>query len=183
MKITIINFSGRQNGNCHNITNIVKGVFGADNEVIVKETRDLAITPCGGCNYECFAKNVNCPHVKDDVFGVYDSVCRSDLAVYIVPNYCDYPNANFFIFNERSQCFFQNHPEALERYLGVSKKFIVVSNTERDNFKRAFAYHVMENVTADILFLAAKDFHKSSVNGDLMDSAQARLSVEMFIKK
>ena len=38
-------------------------------------------------------------------------ITDSDLSYFIVPNYCDYPCANFFIFNERSQCFFQHHPE------------------------------------------------------------------------
>ena len=108
---------------------------------------------------------------------------ESDQAVFIVPNYCDYPCANFFIFNERSQCHFQGHGELLERYLNVPKKFIVVSNTGRENFVQAFRYHVAENIGPDILFLSAKTYGKNSTDGDLLDAPDAIQMLDHYFDK
>ncbi len=35
---------------------------------------------------------------------------------FVVPNYSDHPCANFYIFNERSNCWFQNLPERLDQF-------------------------------------------------------------------
>lgn len=35
------------------------------------------------------------------------------MVYFSLPNYCNYPCANFFIFNERSQCYFQRQPKLL----------------------------------------------------------------------
>ena len=178
-KVTIINFSGRKNGNCHNIASVITQTMTANFEVTVKEMHNLNITPCGRCEYECFTKTASCPYKNDDIIGLYNAVCSSNLAIFIIPNYVDYPNANFFIFNERGACFFQNNTSLMERYQQTPKKFIVVSNTGRENFEHVFKMHVQDD--ADILFLSPSNYQKSSVKGDLMKSKQARLAVENFV--
>ena len=67
--------------------------------------------------------------------GDCSAVCKS------LPNYCDYPCANFFAFNERIQRYFQDHPKRLDCYEGVPKKFIVISNTEKHNFRAVLQQH------------------------------------------
>ena len=114
---------------------------------------------------------------------MYDKITLSDLTYFIVPNYCDYPNANYFIFNERSQCYFQHHEQLLDRYLSVKKRFIVVSNTQTQNFITALSYQISEGESPDILFLSAKAYQKISVDGDLMTSPEAKNAVEMFCQK
>ena len=73
------------------------------------------------------------PYIGDDAVAVYTAICASELTYYVVPNYIDYPNAYFFIFNERKQGFFGRNSNLIEQYLGVVKKFVIVSNTEQDN--------------------------------------------------
>jgi len=150
-------------------------------EVKVFDFSSFTITPCGRCGCECFQARESCPYFSDLEFTICDTITNSDLAYFIVPNYCDYPCANFFAFNERSQCYFQQHGSLLERYLDIKKKFIVISNTGQENFTIAFRYHITGDLEPDILFLSAKHFHKTSITGDLLDSSQAREAVLCFI--
>ena len=182
MKISIINFSSRSNGNCHNISKVVEKEYSDCHEVYLYEMSELKVTPCGKCDYECFDEYLSCPHIDDDIVPLYSAVCSSDLPYLIFPNYCDYPCAEFFMFNERSQCFFRNNNDMLEKYLSANKKFIVVSNTEKENFRQIFRYHVTENIEPDTLFLPPKNFNKVSVNGDLMDSTEAIRAVISFTR-
>ena len=179
MKRCIVNFSSRKNGNCSNIAAIIKEEFYKD-EVDIYNLSSLTMIPCGKCKYECFHKNEDCPYYKDDCIKIYDAIINSDFTYFIVPNYCDYPCANFFIFNERSQCYFQGKPELLDKYENVMKKFIVVSNTNEDNFRRVFMYHTFMN--PDILFLSAKKYHKISIQGNMMDDECARKDLICFLQ-
>ena len=54
----------------------------------------------------------------------------------------------------------------MERYLSVPKKFVVVSNTGRENFTTAFCDHITPGEKPDILFLSAAQYHKISLSGD-----------------
>lgn len=180
MKTCVISFSGRKEGNCSAIARILTEALSGRNTVVYFDFSAFRLTPCGQCGYECFQERTRCPYFGDPVFSIYDAIVRSDLSYFIVPNYCDYPCANFFIFNERSQCFFQHHPELLERYERAAKKFIVVSNTGRDNFTTAFQYHTGD-APPEALFLSARGFGRVSIAGDLMDAPEAREEVLRFI--
>lgn len=183
MKITIISFGKRKNGNCGNIKDELCRLLENGNEINAFDFSELAIAPCGGCGYECFDKAESCPYINDGVYSIYDGITGSDLAFFIVPNYCDYPCSVFFAFNERSQCYFQGQWERLEKYLSVPKRFIVVSNTNRDNFTAAFRYQINEDKEPETLFLSAKSFDKVSIRGDLMESEKAREEVRRFAER
>lgn len=179
MSICVISFSGRSGGNCSAIARAVLDALpGGDVRYFDFSAR--SVSPCGGCGYQCFQARERCPYFGDPAFALYDAVTHSGLSYFIVPNYCDYPCANFFIFNERSQCYFQGHPELLEQYEAVRKKFIVVSNTGRDNFTAAFRYHTGDT-PPDVLFLSARRFGKVSIQGGLMDAPEARDAVVRFM--
>ena len=109
-----------------------------------------------------------------------ETITQSDVAYFILPNYCDYPCANYFIFNERSQCYFQGRPEMLDAYLRVPKRCIVLSNTNEENFIKALAYQT-EN-SPDILFLSAKKYGKKRINGDLLTVEKAVYDITKFVK-
>ncbi len=182
MKLCIVSFSGRSGGNCSCIAEMLRQKLGAKHDVAVYDFSSLSIAPCGRCSYECFQAGELCPYSHDPEFSICDTLTDSDAACLIVPNYCDYPCANFFAFNERSQGYFQHHPKRLEQYLSVRKKFIVVSNTGQDNFVTAFRDHIPEGWSPDILFLRALQFHRSSIRGDLMETADAREAVLHFME-
>ena len=183
MKIAVISFGGRKNGNCAGIMNLLCRLLEQENEVRAFDFSAFNMTPCGGCKYECFDKAESCPYINDPVYSIYDEITNSGLAYFIVPNYCDYPCSVFFAFNERSQCYFQKQLDRLEKYLSVPKRFIVVSNTGHDNFIAAFRYQINEDKEPETLFLSAKSFDRVSIKGDLMESEQAREDVRMFAEK
>lgn len=107
-----------------------------------------------------------------------DAVVHSEFAYFIIPNYCDRPCANFFLFDERSQCLFQHQPELADAYIQVPKKFLVVSNTEQETFRTLLVSHTIG--PPDILFLPASHYGKISIAGDLLSSAQAAADVDAF---
>ena len=166
----ILTFSARKNGNCEQITNFIQ----TNTECSVETYRfvDFFIRPCGSCQYECFQDNLRCPHICDREFELLDAISHCKIAYFIVLNYCDYPCANFFIFNERSLCYFQNHQDRLERYLKVPKRFVVVSNSRTESFREAFAQHT--HGEPEILWLSAKCYGKQSISGDILDSNEAK---------
>ena len=176
--ISIVSFSGRAGGNCGGIAAGLAGHWGDRAQVF--DFSALEIAPCGRCGYECFQARESCPYFADPEFGLCEAIAGSALACFIIPNYCDYPCANFFIFNERGQCYFQRHPELLERYERAAKKFIVVSNTGQDNFTTAFQYHTGD-APPEVLFLSARRFGRVSIRGDLLDAPEARDAVLRFM--
>lgn len=178
MMVTILSFSGRPDGNCSHIASRIMERIPFSN---IYSFSDFEISPCGRCEHECFQTREKCPHFSDMEFRLLDAVCNSEIAYYILPNYCDYPCANFFVFNERSQCYFQSREDLLERYLDVPKKFIVISNSRSENFSEAFTQHTSKE--PEILFLSANTFGKRSIDGDLMDSAAAVETLEAFLHK
>ena len=176
MSICVISFSSRRNGNCAKISEFICKQLG---DVKRFDFCDFEVHPCGGCDYECFEERDKCPWIGDVECELLDAIVNSSLTYFVLPNYCDYPCANFFIFNERSQCYFQKNESLLDAYLRVPKKTVVVSNTNEENFKAALGYHSCDE--PQVLFLSAKKYGKRSIDGDIMDSEQAAEELRKFI--
>jgi len=178
IKKCIVNFSGRYNGNCNDIAGYIKEVLDADVDIF--DFYGVKATPCGNCNYECLDAADGCL-INDEIADVYAALISADAIYFVVPNYINYPCANFWIFNERKQGVFGRKHDLERHYLQIKKKFVVVSNTEKDNFRQIFKSHVKGE--PDILFLATRDFAKGGVRGGLMGDAQAQAILKEFIGK
>jgi len=176
-QVIIVSFSSRKAGNCEQISEYIRVV--CNNSIKTYRFTDFTIHPCGNCRYECFIDSRNCPYIDDMEYQLIDEICASDMTYFVLPNYCDFPCANFFIFNERSQCYFQKHEERLDAYLQVPKQFIVVSNTGTENFIEAMRQHTDHE--PDILFLSAKRYGKSSIDGDILNSENAKADIRKFL--
>lgn len=177
MRECIISFSSRKAGNCAQIGKFISEQLPNSK---IYDFSDFEISSCGNCNYQCFNNADECPYVPDKEREIIEAIVNSTLTFFIVPNYCDFPCANFFIFNERSLSSFQKNEKLLSAYLKVPKKFIVVSNTNTDNFKTVFTYHC--DTEPNILFLAAKKYGKTSINGDLLSSVCVVDELKKFIQ-
>lgn len=176
MGICVLTFSSRRDGNCMKIGSFVCSLLPDAKQY---DFADFDIHPCGGCHYECFTKGDQCPWIGDQEYALLDAVTHSALTYFILPNYCDYPCANFFIFNERSLCYFQNNEDLLNAYVRVPKKAIVVSNTNQAHFEAALSYHA--DPAPQLLFLSANRYGKASISGDLLSSEQAVADLRRFI--
>ena len=170
MKVCVISFSGRAEGNCAAVGAYLKELYGE--EAVLYRFADFSLTPCGCCNHECFAGK-DCPHIGDMSVTLQEAVADSDLAYFIVPNYCGYPCSNFFVFNERCCCWTWGHQERVDAYSKTPKKFIAISNSGFDNFKQAFRYHC--DGDPEILFLGSRKY-----GNPIMASDEAKGDVKAF---
>ncbi len=175
MSVCIVSFSTRKGGNCAQIGAFLRSLLP---DAALFDLSELELHPCGRCAYECFSPGGVCPYLGDAEYTLLDAITHSERAYFVVPNYCDYPNAAFFAFNERSQCYFQGRPELLDAYENVPKRIIAVSNTNEENFRAVMAYQSHE--PPEMLFLSAKKFGKVSVRGNLLSSPEARAAIEAF---
>lgn len=177
--VVIVSFSSKKGGNCEQISDYLRSL--CSQPVKIYRFAEFSIHPCGGCGYECFADNRCCPYIGDMEYSILEDICASAITYFVLPNYCNYPCAHFFAFNERSQCYFQNHADRLEAYLNVPKQFLVVSNSGKENFLEAMRQHT--NNEPEILFLSSKFYGKSSSAGNLMESENAKTDIRRFVHK
>ena len=174
--ITILNFSGRKDGNCAHIAEHIS-VRRADTFVHIYAI-DRRISPCNNCNYECLQPGVTCPNVSEYQEQVMHGILGSDTVYMIVPNYCGFPNANFLAFNERSVGFFNSDRALMQQYMSVRKRFIIVSNTENEVFQKAME---QQSKSPEVLYLKTSKYGKRSIAGDLLDSAEAVADLDAYL--
>lgn len=175
--IVILNFSGRNSGNCAEIGRFIKKIH--KNTNIYSYNVGECWSPCGGCDYECLKPGLRCPVLTEEQRKIMDSIVNADKVYYVVPNYCGFPSANFYVFNERSVGYFNMDRELMGRYMNVRKKFIIVSNSENPAFLQAMQQQAKE---PEILYLKTSAYQKKSITGDLMTSEKARNDLETFLK-
>ena len=81
MRILIISFSARPDGNCDEISKMIQESYSCDCTVF--RFSEQQIHPCGGCHYECFGKEKPCPYIGDKEYTLMDTVCNHDLTYFI----------------------------------------------------------------------------------------------------
>lgn len=178
MSVCIVSFSSRKSGNCAQISDLICSIYPDAKRF---DFSDFTITGCGNCSYQCFEGADKCPHAHDKEREILDAITNSQLTFFVVPNYCDYPCSNYFVFNERSLCYFQGNESLLKKYLCAPKKFIVVSNSNKDNFGLAFCYQSID--VPEILYLSSNEYGKKSIDADLLSSDTVVEKLKQFILK
>lgn len=175
--IVVVNFSSRKDGNCYQISGVVKKHY-KEKKVKIFNFYENTYISCGHCDYECFKKKCK---VSDGINEIFKAIVQSEETIFVVPNYCDYPNSNYFLFNERSCGFFNGNKDLMNRYLNIPKKFIVVSNSCNNNFKTAFSYHLANEENPNILYFNSKKFSQNPLDGKLMSNKEAEHLVYDFL--
>ena len=112
----IISFSGRESGNCDNISEYI-----ASNDDSIIYFRNQNVHDCRDCKYECFT--AYCKYHQDDMYHLCESMLCYDKIFFIVPMYCGNPSSLYFRFNERCQDFFMRNGQSYEAI--VSKLYII----------------------------------------------------------
>lgn len=174
--VSIIVFSPRRSGNCGNIARYISN-YHEDKVNVFQADREM-LAPCGNCAYECLTPGKTCPQLDEGFRAMMDLLCDSKMVYFVVPNFCGYPCANYFAFNERTVGYFDMDREKMKRYMQIPKKFIVVSNTE--GFETA-----MQQQTSDeprILYLKSGKYGKRSTAGDILDSVEAVADLKRFLE-
>ena len=182
-KVVIIQFSSRQKGNCNAISKVINEFYQKD-DVRACAVDACSMPACSNCDYECLTPKKTCPNLTQEQIQLYTDVCNADITYMIVPNYCGYPCASYFAYNERSVGYFNLDRALMSQYMSAKKRFIVVSNTEGLNFENALK---QQSTEPKILYLKTVRYGKRSTAGDLMDSEDAKddliafLSLEDFV--
>ena len=176
--VVLIRFSSRVNGNCKAITDYLQEYHREDTVQIY--TVDAGTMPsCGNCDYECLAPGKECQNLTQAQSRIYTAVCDADITYMIIPNYCGYPCANYFAYNERSVGYFNMDRALMAKYMNAKKRFIIVSNTEGINFENALKQQSPE---PDILYLKTGKYGKRSTAGDLLESDAAKADLTAFLE-
>lgn len=178
--IVLIRFSSREKGNCAAISDEIRQLY-CDDSVVQFTVDANVVQPCSNCNYECLTPNLSCPNISKEQAAVMKAVCGADLVYYIIPNYCGYPCSNFLVFNEKSVGFFNGDRTLMKQYMNTPKRFIVVSNTEGDQFINALQMQSKEK--PEVLYMKTGKYGKKSIAGDIMESEAALNDLKAFIMK
>lgn len=177
--ILLIQFSSRKQGNCSAISAQIAAHYAADT-VAQFSADEKVVQPCNNCNYECLLPGKLCPNLNDAHNQLMDAICKADLVYFIIPNYCGYPSANYFAFNERAVGYFNMDRSLMRKYMDIPKRFVIVSNTEGPNFESALNQQV--NGTPDIIYMKTGKYHKQSIAGDMMNAGDAQADLKAFLE-
>lgn len=179
-KIVLIRFSSREFGNCSGVAQYLESYHINDTVQNFKIDHTI-VQPCGGCDYECLKPNSACAGVTVQQRQLMDEICHADLVYYIIPNYCGFPPASCYAFNERSVGYFNKNRDLMSKYRSVPKKFIIISNTEGQNFESLIKSQVVGN--PDLIYLKTSKYKVQSTAGNLMDSAEATSDLKAFLDR
>ena len=182
MDISVINFSSRENGNCKAVSSFIAEHYAEkyQTNVLIHSVDGSVFDPCGNCDYECLKPGLECPRLKETQKQLMDTLCCSDQIYFVVPNYCGYPCGNYFAFNERTVGYFGMDRSKKANYLAIPKKFILISNSQNNNFLNA-----MRQQTAcepEMLYLMTSKYQKRSIAGDILTAKAARADLRAFLE-
>ena len=171
----IISFSARESGNCDRIA---KHISSAADKIVF--FRNVEIHPCSNCSYECFQKE--CKYRADDIYNLYDTMCKYDKVVLIVPMYCGNPASLYFIFNERFQDYIMHndiYEEIIRRLyiIGIYGK----AETSPDYipcFEKWFDGSPFQNRVLGI----ERHLYGQKLHDNVLDVAEVKTHISTFLK-
>lgn len=179
MQTLVLNFSGKAGmGNGESLGRFICDSVTHGARLI--NYRDLRITACNRCNYECFKKNTHCRYIDDDLAPLYDDILSAGSVIFIIPVYSDYPCSNYFSFRERAQCYFDE--TSFEKYQNMNVKFIIIANTGYENVLQVIHSDFPSVDGKAVLQLSSEHYHTRSVNGDLLQYEDLRERIRRFME-
>lgn len=179
-----ISFSPRSNGNCVRLANLaLEECANIGHSVILEKASEHKILPCQECDYECFGEvlghplNAKCP-IDDDVQYLWNKVENADSLLWAVPNFYGAPNALFMAFRERGQGYIRDQEHLMNIFKNKPFVAIIISNTPTDHVTPLVVDLCMFVEKVGILELAAKDYNRISLKGDLADCLEVKKKVK-----
>lgn len=173
----IINFSGRENGNCDSISKYIASEYDS-----VTYFRNLNVHDCSGCKYECFESY--CKYHQDDIYTLYEKMLTYDKIFLIVPMYCGNPSSLYFKFNERNQDFFMHNEDSYQTI--VSKLYIIGVYGDRKKTPNFIPYlSTWFECTVPNNHVLGIERHKynQTINDNLLNVEEVRNMITCFIQQ
>ncbi len=183
MKILGITFSARKEGNCLRCIKYCLDKFkehGFEAEIV--DAYDVEISPCSHCNYECFSSK-KCP-IEDNVLEIYKKCGVADILIFTIPTYGGHLSSIYFAFAERSQAIFKSFGECAERLL-KKINFIIIGNLSAGGdmaLHEALYNFVNLDFWPETLLFPAREYGRSSINGDLIEVPEVKRRLDRFVE-
>lgn len=181
MKTCVISFSSRADGNCAAIADCVQETLGAEG-LTRFDFSGLSVHGCGACHCECFRQREACPYFADDAFRLNEAAALADRAVFIVPNYCDFPCSNFSCSTSGASAASTGMPSWRTAILPCRRNSSLSAIRAGRIFWRRSGTMCCPERSPDVCFLRAAAYHRISLDGDLMTCEPARAAVRDFLR-
>ncbi len=184
MKVLGVAFSCRKSGNGMKILRYLMEGFnkkGYETEII--NGYDYKITPCSGCDIECF-KGKKCP-VNDDVYMIYDKCFESDIVIFSIPDYSGHLSSLYFAFTERAQGKIDNYDKYIEKYL-KKINFIVVGNLSAGGdmaLHQALYDFSNRDFFPETLLFSSREYGLSSIAGNLIENDVVKRRLDDYLER
>lgn len=178
MKMSVLNYSSRKNGNGYHIAEYIKEIISRENrEYDLIDFSRFSANTCGKCNYECF--DSDCVYKNDEIYNAYRKILKADMVISVIPIYGGLPCSNFFVFNERAQGAFQD--EEFEQLEDIRNKYIIIGNTGVEITKKIIHENDNHAKEEDFLVISSNEVGERSIKGNLMEYDWYREKINEFI--
>lgn len=184
MKVLGLIFSSRAQGNCSRSIEYCLNKFklkGYETETI--NIFNYNVQSCGDCDYNCFNSGECCK--EDDVHELYRKCFESDKIIFAVPTYCGHLTSAYFKFWERSQALFQDEIDYENDYL-KKMNFIIIGNLSSGGdmaLHEALYSFTNRSFYPEATLLSSREYNKSSIKGDLIESIDVKNKLNNFAEK
>lgn len=166
-----ISFSARKDGNCDSIINYIKC-----NEDTVVSMRNLNYHACSNCKYECFINE--CKYRNDAIYPLFDSFKNYNKVYLVIPMYSGNASSLYYIFNERSQDFFNANESLFEE---VKKKIRIIliygSDEESQYYKNQFKGWVKEQ---NQILPIERHKYNQKMNDSILEIKEIKQAIDNF---
>lgn len=170
MKILLISFSSRDEGNCSRILKHCSKLSNDRGMVAeVLKIYDMNIEECGGCDYYCF-KNGACLK-EDDLLEVYEKCFKADKIIFAIPTFSGNLSSLYFKFWERGQSIFKDNSEYEDKFLKKINIIVIGNLSSGGDMAVHEALYSFNNRSfyPEVLLLSSREYCTSSIRGDMID--------------
>jgi len=184
LKVVGIVFSSRDDGNCTNCTKYCLEIMeqhGYKSELINVFHYD--VQGCGVCNYKCFNNGICAKN--DDVNELYRRCFEADKIIFAIPTFSGHLASSYFTFWERSQGVFKDNDQYEKDFLKKINIIVIGNITSGGDMALHEALYSFTNRSfyPETILLSSREYDRSSIKGDLMESTEVRNRLEGFAKK
>lgn len=184
MKVLGIVFSSRKQGNCtRSVEYCLNEIRHNGYEAEIINIFDYDVQGCGDCDYYCFKCTTCCK--EDDVAELYRRCFAADKIIFAIPTFCGHLASSYFKFWERSQSIFEDDTK-YEDYFLKKINLIVIGNLSSGGdmaLHEALYSFTNREFYPEVILLSSRDYNKSSIKGDLVESDEVKNRLRFFIKK
>lgn len=184
LKVLGFVFSSRGQGNCSNsIEYCLNKIKLAGHEAEAVNINDYDVQGCGECGYYCF-KNGDCSK-QDDIKKLYKKCFEADRVIFAIPTFCGNLSSMYFKFWERSQALFKDDTEYENDFL-KKISFIIIGNLSSGGdmaLHEALYGFANRSFYPETLLLSSREYGKSSINGDMIETDEVKNRLNSFINR